>query len=498
MPDPQQNPAAFDVVSQPPAAGRNIWSSGIPVGGRAALFFGLGLAALVLTIAASWHLQSQAKPLPVSVSTPAHSGMKDRLVRSVVAESQAHRLQIEHVAILDIGETIRRLEDHTLTFAVIPGGFDLTAHDELRQVAALNIEPLQLVVKEEIHAEIQQSLYNLKGRRVQLGTETSTIAHLLGREILTLAGLNVGTETEAGDIIQVQPTPNLVKEPDRERMPDAFFMVSGLPSPTIRELTLKRGYQLIPLPYSKLLRMSAQADGENKAGTENSPRLLKERVTEALIPASTYRIADPAIPPQDVPTLGTRVLIITHRSTNSIAVERLLGALYASRGFRKFDPPLTPSIADEFQELAWHEGAVNYAQRDQPLLTGAMISNVANAIQIMIPALTAVFCVWQWLRQRTRSRRSDDFQVYQGAIIQIESQILDLDEASGNPSRLAELERQLGRLKTEVLSRRGLKSENESAMTSALLLQIHDARTHIDSLISRSTGRVAAAGGIAN
>src|SRR5205085_2060156 len=148
--------------------------------------------------------------------------------------------------------------------------------------------------------------------------------------LLVFAGLSLGTETTAGDMVLIEPNPDLLSEHRRERLPDALFMISGMPSPTIHHLVAEHRFQLVALPFGRAFNLGAlspdaSVDVMNALPIE-SPKstagagLLKERIIETTIPACTYRV-DPAVPDVDLPTLGVRVLIITHRATDPEAVE---------------------------------------------------------------------------------------------------------------------------------------------------------------------------------
>jgi TRAP-type uncharacterized transport system substrate-binding protein len=456
---------------------------------KALPFLLLAAAAAVLVLVAVWHFHQQKKPISITVSSGGQTGLRARMVQSLAANGQDHGLSITKVNILAVDETIGQLESRSVTFATLVGGFDLSGHPDLRQVAALNLEYLQLAVKEELYDAVSSNLQSLKGKRVQLGMTASGLAPALATELLTLAGLKVPTEQEPGDFLLVPPVPvaRLVEVRRREHLPDALFLVSALPAQNLQHLVVEQRFRLVALPFARLFHLAALKDaGAVSSATPGDP-LLKERIVDTVIPRAAYQLAPP-VPPTDLATVGVRVLIVTHRDTDLVAVERLLEAIYSSRFVRLFNPPLTPSVEENVQELPWHDGAIRYARRGQPLITPALVSNLANTIQIAIPALTAVLCLWQWARQRARTQQEKRLESYLLQMLKLEGEAFALGPNLSPDEVLVaqKLQQELGRLKSEAIllyCKGGLSSP---AHLTQLILQVNDVRSYLSQLLLRA------------
>ena len=111
------------------------------------------------------------------------------------------------------------------------------------------------------------------------------------------------------------------------------------------------------------------------------------------------------MPPQAIPTLGLRVLLITNLRTSRATVVKVLNLVIGSRFAEALQPSLDAGIVRQHAELPWHPGAFDYRRRDEPLITGEGISVLSNALQIFLPASGALLLVVGWLRNRVLIRR---------------------------------------------------------------------------------------------
>ena len=55
-------------------------------------------------------------------------------------------------------EALEALESGRVDAALVQGGLDMVNHRDLRQVAVLHVEPLHLLVKEQIHRAVARNL----------------------------------------------------------------------------------------------------------------------------------------------------------------------------------------------------------------------------------------------------------------------------------------------------------------------------------------------------
>ena len=64
----------------------------------------------------------------------------------------------------------------------------MSFHPNLRQVAVLHLEPLHLLVKEDIQRAVTHSLAGLRSKVVNLG-ERGSGTYLLAKEVMAFSGL---------------------------------------------------------------------------------------------------------------------------------------------------------------------------------------------------------------------------------------------------------------------------------------------------------------------
>jgi hypothetical protein len=210
---------------------------------------------------------------------------------------------------------------------------------------------------------------------------------------------------------------------------------------------------------------------------------MREHVTDVVIPRFTYRIKPP-VPDSELHTLGTRLLLVANRGVSAEAVYRVLDCIFNSRFAKVLHPPLDPKLLRDLPELPWHEGTLAYLDRDKPLITGDFMAWIANAVQIGVPLLGAIFCLWQWFRQRSRFRRERSFESYIYKVTDIESRAMEIELATRiDLQALITLQRDLERLKTDAL-RKFAEGEMEGAeLLSSFLAHVNDARNYLTRLI---------------
>ena len=240
---------------------------------------------------------------------------------------------------------------------------------------------------------------------------------------------------------------------------------------------VERGYRIIAFPFHEAFALRALAQEENRPAADGV--LREEYIYDAVIPAACYCI-DPPMPPQAIPTLGMRLLIVGARKQNPDVVERLLDAVFTTRIAKLVRPPLDVRRMETAPELPWHPGALRYIRRDQPLLTGQLIEELANFFTIAAPTAASLVFLRQWFRQRGRLRRERSFEWYIGQVTEVELEAMELEAAGEyDAERLIDLQRELGRLKTEALRRFTEGRLEGEPYLSSFLAHVGDARSHL-------------------
>ena len=129
-------------------------------------------------------------------------------------------------------------------FAIIHGGFGMEQFPNVRQVGAMSVAPIHLLVKKEYHAAVSQDLRNLRGRTINLGNGKHTVMYWLGQELLSFVGL------AAEDYRPLVVDDRTTRERDRGgALARRHFYLGDAPlragSPAGRALR----FRLVPMPF---------------------------------------------------------------------------------------------------------------------------------------------------------------------------------------------------------------------------------------------------------
>jgi TRAP-type uncharacterized transport system substrate-binding protein len=442
-------------------------------------FAALGLAALFVAIVAGARWIASRGTARVTISASAPEGVRHQLLLTMIREAQAHGLEIESMVTSGSDDAIAKVNAGELDYALVLGGRDFSRFHNVRQVAGLHVEPLNLLVKSEHADAVARHLSALKGKVVDLGGGPESATYHLARDVLALVGLgpdDYKSRTEG-------PSPAL-GELDRARLPDALFITAAPPSSFVHTLVVARGYQIIPFPFHEAFVLSALAPNEFRVMPEGVVR--REYIYDAVIPAACYCI-DPPMPPLSIRTLGMRLLIVANNNQSPDIVERLLDAVFTTRIAKLVQPPLDIQRMEMAPELAWHPGALHYLRRNQPLLTGELISELANAFTIAAPTIASLVFLRQWVRQRRRLQSEQSFEWYIFQVAQVERQAIELEtQGDHNVEQLIRLNGELGRLKTEALHRFAEGQMDGEVFLGSFLTHVSDARSYLTRLIIHS------------
>lgn len=441
----------------------------------------INLGLLVFAVGSYYVVREARDPNgpPVTVSAGRATGQRHQIAETLAAEARRNGQKVTVRETAGSEDALDRVDNRNLDVALIQGGLGLGGRENVRQVAALHIEPLHLLVKEELFGDASRNLAALKGRVVNL-SETGSGTHTLATEVLRFAGL-IRPTGEADVRVTTLGYAALTAETDRARLPDAAFMVTSLPSPVARHLVTAHNYRVVPLDFGEAFSLDVLA----RLGAEPAKghRVEKSYVYDTVIPAYTYGV-EPPVPAQPVRTLGTRLLVVAHKSTDARSIEKLLDTVLNTPFVQVSRPPLSPKLLDLPPEFELHAGAVAYQERRKPLITADVIDYSEKVVAIAATLVGGVWFLGKGLTHLAARRRQKRFRRYLLAVAKIEQQALELEQrAKLDLKKLLLLQGWLNDLKNEAINKFASGELQGEQLIAGFLTLVNDTRGYVARLI---------------
>jgi TRAP-type uncharacterized transport system substrate-binding protein len=433
-------------------------------------------------------LFSQTRPgrYRLSISGGSAEGLRHQIAERLAAEAAGHGLSFRMVATSGSREALDLVDARELDVAFVQGGLDPSFHPRVRQVAALHVEPLHLLIKPALHASVSENLAALKGKTVNLGPAGSG-THDLARDVLKFAGLEPKRVDGSGDYtVLTLSYSELLKERDAAQLPDAIFTVSALPSPVARALVVRQHFRLVALPFGEAFALDALNRGSVE-GPASEPEpvsdVSKVRIYPAQVPPFTYGV-EPPMPPGEISTFGPRLLMVANENTPARAVRQILETVFSPPFAQITKPPLEANLLEISPEYPLHPGTERYLELNKPLMAGDVIDLLEKGASLTGAVLGALFFMWQWVRQRFRRKRELGFESYMLKVAAIEEQALALEmQATLEIKELLGLQHELVRLKNEALARFAEGRLEGGQLMSGFVSHVNDARNYLNRLI---------------
>ncbi|HEX3449136.1 MAG TPA: TAXI family TRAP transporter solute-binding subunit, partial [Isosphaeraceae bacterium] len=356
--------------------------------------------------------QSRPRRYRLSISGGNAQGLRHQIAERLAVEAVRHGLGMQIVPSSGSREVLDLVEAHTLDLAFVQGGLDPAIHPHVRQIAALHVEPLHLLVKPAVYQSVSENLAALKGKTVNLGPAGSG-THDLSRDVLKFAGLEPSRAHGSGDYsVLTLSYGELLTTTDSAKLPDAIFTVSALPSPVVRALAVRWRYRLVPLLFGEAFALDALNRGAADAPDaepSSSSDVAKVSIYPAVIPPFTYGI-EPPTPAREVATFGPRLLMVANENVPARAVRQILETVFSPPFAQISKPPLDASLLEISPEYPVHAGAEQYRELNKPLMAGDVIDLLEKGTSLAGAVLGALFFLWQWMRQHFRRRRELGFE----------------------------------------------------------------------------------------
>jgi TRAP-type uncharacterized transport system substrate-binding protein len=443
----------------------------------------VGLTALALALYFSFHAPRQ-RSYRLSLTAGNAVGMRHRLAERFRDEVAARRITLDLRPSLGSEQALDWVNDRTVDIALVQGSLTPAGRPNVRQIAALHLEPMHLLVKPGLIRDVTASLSALRGHVVDLD-EAGSGTHSLATAILQFAGLESRERDPARGYQPVSiARQHILAEPDAARLPDAIFLLSTMPSPTASYLVARHGYRLVPLPFAEAFALGSLAatTAAERPGAGDG-RIVLGRIQPTAVPAFAYSLAPP-VPEQALPTLGTRLLVVAHKDVPARVVYELVEAAYGSEFGQVVRPPLDVKLLDLPPEFPWHEGTELYQRRNSPLLSGAVMDSTRNAAAIFAAAASGLFVLWQWVKLYGQHARDKGFHKYIAVVTRIEERALEVERDRPPPvEELRALYSELCHLKTQALSEFAREEMAGKELLAGFLVQVNDVRDHLSRLM---------------
>jgi TRAP-type uncharacterized transport system substrate-binding protein len=444
----------------------------------------LFLIAVGIGLAVYWSDRSSFGQV-LAITGGSRGGVRALVAERLATEVAGQGLKLRVVESEGSKDALEKVDRGILEMALVQGGLERAGHPHVRQLAALHIEPLHLLVRAEIHRAVEENLSNLRGRTVNISTPGSG-THDLALDVLRFAGLSPRGEDGSGDyLVSTASYPELEAKIEGGSLPDAIFTVSDLPSPLCRRLIAKRRYALVSLPFGEAFFLEAfDSDRHARPGSPSErDEVAKYRIYPTQIPAFTYGVEPPS-PAAPLTTFGPRLLLVAHESVSPRAARLVLEGVFSSDFAQYYRPPLDSSLLELAPEFPWHAGTEEYRRYNKPLLVGDVIDLLEKGTSLAGAIAGALFFLWQWLRQHDRRRRELGFEAYMVKVAAVERQALELELGPTlDLKELLRLQLELNRLKNEAISRFAEGKLEGEALMSGFLTHVNDARNHLTRLI---------------
>jgi hypothetical protein len=252
-----------------------------------------------------------------------------------------------------------------------------------------------------------------------------------------------------------------------------------MPSLLAQRLVREAGYAVVPLPFAEAFRLQEVLSPD--AIREGRPT-ARPAVTDTVIPPFLYQ-TKPAVPAAPLPTLGVRLLLLTHDRVATSTVERIVEAAYDSRFARMLHPALDRSLLSAIPRRELHAGAIAYLDRREPAITGEAVNDASNTLSVLGALVgSGAFLVQAW-RQRKRARREQLVADHLLRVAALERRIVESElGAALDLDTLIAIQRELLQLKSEVLDRFTSGALDDQSL-AGLLDPINAARDHVGELL---------------
>lgn len=353
---------------------------------------------------------------------------------------------------------LQGVSEGKIDLALIQGGLD-TVFPHVEHVATVGTEMVHLLVKRGI-----RGMNDLRGKSVNLGPKDSGEREV-GVTITQFAGY-----TENVDYVETNFTAEQLLALPRERMPDAIFVISSVPSYLAEQLVRDRGYDVaeIPFPEALALRHGWAADG----------RIL----------SYTYDLAPP-VPAQTIQTVAVNLHLVANDKVNPAAIEKVLEVLYSPSVANTLRQPIDESKIAVSSGYPVSAGMTAYVNRNQSVFSLEMWNKLAGMFGLVMSFGGMGIVVLKWFRGPAPepTYHDDELRQWLAEVATIEKSAFAMEAAGEvDASELKGMRDKLAGLRTAILERHGAVVLKDALLYDRCLASVRAAHEYVGRMLSGS------------
>lgn len=340
----------------------------------------LVMISILAAIAFGWQwVRENQRTYNLTITTGGKDGEYHAFATALAQVVTQHEPQIKISVIESAGsqENMERLGRGEVELAIVQS--DTPVQPSARAVAYLFPEVFHLIALE--NSGIQE-VADLRGRRVALMPEGSGSYDLFWK-----MSQHYGMEAEDLQTLPLPPDQAIAKLKAGEV--DAFFRVIAVGSGAIADLLRTTPAQLISIDQVEAMQLSL-------------PYL--EATT---IPKGTYDGGAP-IPPNPLPVVGVRAILITHADVDEKVIQQITQTLFEFRNELVAIYPKAANLrlpdANANLGMPLHPGAKSYYDQDRPSFVVEYAEPIGLLISVSLLCASGAWQFRSWLLERQKNR----------------------------------------------------------------------------------------------
>jgi TRAP-type uncharacterized transport system substrate-binding protein len=416
------------------------------------------------------------RPVTIRVGYGEGAPVRKDFLDNVAAGGKKHNLDIRVVTTKGTDDTVNLIDRHELDLGLVVGAIEDRGAREIVEIMPLYLEPLQLLVKDELYEAVSKDFGQLRGKTIDLDSEESA-TRLVSDELLKFIGLNDPVTGKPDYTPVFIPQMRLHDLTGSAEMPDAVFQLAGVPSPTIRSMIVDHDYRLVPLPFGNSFNLDRFHDLNPSDAKGTSLRLDTTLVEEYVIPAFAYRVLPP-VPAIDTRTVAAPLTLLGSPALSNDVVARLLDTILSPDISSLTKPPLAPSLLESDFQFDRHPGTDAYVASQKPLDIEGWIGSYSSLVELwgfVVAGWVGLTQAWKWWRGRKGAFAGKSVGDFLGQVLAVEA---DARADCSEQARIT-LDQRLSDIKKHAIELH-LEGDLEDADNfPALMVTLADTRTRI-------------------